>query len=474
MTNINVEEKSTLSRVTKIIFIGGAILLFILLIIWVIRWIPKAINGVSNIGDSFTNSIRGGEQIEASLNKSEINSGEQFVVTWEHTPSKPGEYYFSYSCEDSLIFDIISVNGEKRVICNTPFKLGENISGISLVPTLTKKNIFADANIEITYKDFENKEEVAFGEIVATIKNIEGESTSSNPYDANLAGSTVTSTPAEETPTGDTTTSTGSNNSNQGTNYNSVSPTYYGQADLRIENILAIGDSAFSFTVYNRGTNYSGNWYFTYTDAENPNNVQISPIQRSLGPNQGLFTTVRFDGQRYSPQTVSVKLDPYNSVIESNEFNNSSSVTIYGNTNYYNDDWYYYDDDDYYYGGNDDADLVIEDMEVGRISGNRFYEDDEIDEDDEAGVRFTVRNRGDESTGSWRFEITNTPYDDDDDYRSGRIESLRPGEERTFTIEFDNIDEGNYNIRIEVDSDDDVDEENENNNTETERLRVTD
>lgn len=453
------EKSSALSTITKIIFIGGAILLFILLVIWVIKWVPKAINGVANIGDSVTNSIRGGEEINLSLNKQEISTGEQFIVTWDYAKSKPGEYYIKYSCEDSLIFDIVSSNGNKRIICNTPFKLGENINGVSLIPTLTKKNIFVDSKIELTYKDFENKDEIAFGQTTATIKNVDGSETTSNPYSANLAGSTVTSSPASESPSINT------------TNTSSVSPSYYGKADLKIESILSIGDSAFSFTVYNRGTNYSGNWYFTYTDAENPNNVQVSPIQRSLGPNEGVFNTVRFDGQRFNPQNVTVKIDPYNSVLESNEFNNTSSVLIYGNTNYrYNDD-YYWNDDDYYYNG-DDADLIIEDFEVGRISGGRFYEDDDIDESDEAAVRLVVRNDGGESTGEWRFEITNTPYDDDDDYRSSRIRSLRPGEEETYIIRFDNPDEGSYYIKVELDSDDDVDEEKENNNTKSERLTV--
>lgn len=493
------EKSSILGTITKIILIGGAIILFALLVIWILQWIPKAINGVADVGSDITNELRGGELIEVALNQEEINSGQPFAITFEHTPSKPGEYYLIYSCAESLILDIQSTNGPKRILCNTPFKIGENIDAISLVPTLTKTNVFTDTNIEIFFKDYENNERVASGNTVATIKNISGETTANNsntnPFDANLAGSTVTSSPTENSQfqrtntqssnsqdngllnslIGNggfltTVTNTGTSNTNQNVSYNYGS----GRADLVITNIAeTAGRSALSFTVYNYGSRSTGNWYFSYTDAENPNRTLTSPIQPSLAPGQGLFIQVAFDFQRYSNQNVSVYIDSTNSVSESNESNNRTSVIIDGRTdgNYsFGGNYYGYGDYDRY----DDADLVIDDLEVGRISGSRFIEDDEIDEDDDAGVRFTVRNRGGESTGSWRFEITNTPYDNDDDYRSNRYGSLRPGQEIEIIVELENPDEGNYNIRVEVDSDDDVDEENERNNTESERLEVRD
>ncbi len=108
------------------------------------------------------------------------------------------------------------------------------------------------------------------------------------------------------------------------------------------------------------------------------------------------------------------------------------------------------------------------------MRGSRFVEDDEIDEDDDAAVRFVVVNRGGETTDEWRFEITNTPYDSDDDYRSSRQDELRPGESIEIIVEFENPDEGRYNIEVEVDSEDDTDEENERNNDEKERLKVED
>lgn len=459
-----VDQASPLRTITKIIFIGGAILVFAFLAYFIITLVPKAISGLSNAGSSLTNNLKNGKEIIVNVNDSEINSGVPFVISWEYTSTKPGEYYISYSCDDSLAMDIKSSNGLKRILCNTPFNIGENINAINLIPTITKKNIFIDSTITISYKDFQTNEQIAYGDKIVTLKNISGSTTTSNPYNATVSETTVESKPLE----------TQTNTSLFGLAMPTVptatiSPTkttyIQGKPDLQISNIFATYDSSLSFIVRNIGPKTSGNWYFSYTDATNPSNVIQSPIQASLGSGQGLLLNVRFDGQKYDSQNINIYIDSNNSVSESNESNNFSSVTIYGNNNSYD----YYDDN--YYDRDEDADLVIEDLEVGRISGSRFVEDDEIDDNDTAAVRFVVRNKGGESTGDWRYEITNTP--DDNDYRSSKQSSLRSGTEKTFIVEFDDIDNGIYNIKVEVDSDDDVDEERENNNTESERLEVT-
>ena len=223
--------------------------------------------------------------------------------------------------------------------------------------------------------------------------------------------------------------------------------------------------STFVIHVYNYGNTATGPWEFSYTDAENPSRTVLSPLQGSLGAGQGLAVTVRFDGQDNSKQTVAITLDPSNKISETSESNNTGSVVITGDSSDSNNS-------DNSYDSKDDADLIITSMEVGRISGNRFSEDDEIDEDDTAAVRFVVKNQGGESTGSWRFEIDNLPYDNDDMYRSKSYSSLKPGQSIEVVADFDQIDRGRYSIKVEVDSDDDVDEEKENNNTKSKTLEV--
>ena len=172
--------------------------------------------------------------------------------------------------------------------------------------------------------------------------------------------------------------------------------------------------------------------------------------------------TIDFNQRSLGEGKAVVIIDSTNAVTESSETNNVATILVDGDNR----------DDGYGYDPSDDADFKILDLEVGRISGNRFIEDDEADEGDDVAIRFVVANIGGEETEDWRFEIDNLPYDDDDTYRSGRQDSLRPGESVEVITEFENADEGNYRIRVEVDSEDDTDEENERNNDDSVRLEV--
>ncbi len=476
--------------IAKILLIVGGIILFILLAVLILRIVPIAISGISNAGSSIktsiSNALRGGEEIVVTTNADSVNTGQPLVVSFDYVPTQPGQYFVTYTCYEGLFFDIQSSNGAKRVICNTPFKLGENLKAISLSPVVTKSNIFIDSTITIQYKDAEGNP-IAEGKKIVTIKsetaNGTATSTGSNPFsaDGSTTGSSVTSTTVTNKPStaqpqsvdagfgikytsGGTDTYTPTTSTNTNTSYSSVK-----SKDLKITEIYKLNDqSGFVIHVYNLGNTPSGTWEFSYTDAQNPSKTLISPVQASLAGGQGLAVTVRFGGQSNSNQLISVYIDPYNFISESSESNNSASVTITGDRNGNSNSG------DNSYDSNDDADLVITRMEVGKMSGSRFIEDDEIDSDDTAAVRFVVKNQGGESTGSWKFEITNLPYDSSDDsYESKSYSSLKPGQSLEVVAEFDGIDDGDYTLRLEVDSEDDVDEENERNNTQSESIEVS-
>lgn len=443
----------------KTLFIIGGIILFILLALFIIRLVPVAVSKISELGTSIksgiSNTLKGDEEIILTTNTDSIDAGSPLIINFEYTPTVPGQYFVLYACYDGLFFDIQSSNGAKRIICNTPFKLGENLEAISLIPVVTKSNIFIDSTITIEYKDPEGNP-IAKGTKLVTIKSeAAGEtatstSTQENPFNTSgtAQGTVVTTSSVASKPVAQPTTSY-------------VSRT----KDLAITYIYQLEDeSAFVFHVYNLGNTTVGPWEFSYTDAQNPSRTLISPVQASLAGGQGLAITVKTGGQKNSSQLISIFADPYNQVAESNESNNTASVTITGDRSG--------NSDDSSYDSNDDADLVITEMQVGRMSGSKFVSDDELDEDDTAAVRFMVKNQGGESTGSWKFEIDNLPYDNDDTYESKTYSSLKPGQSLEVIAEFDGIDEGDYSIRVEVDSDDDVDEESENNNTKTKSLEV--
>lgn len=452
------DNSTKANLIAKILFIAGGIILFIVLVLFMFRIVPVVVSNISNFGTSIFSGITKkstSEEIQVSTDPEAVNIKTPVRVSFTYEPKDTtGQYFVSYNCVEGVLFDIQSKDGPKRIICNTPLNIGNNINSISLIPLFTKSNSFADSIITISYKDTQNNT-IASGSKTITIKGDENASVAQgeNPYAVNgsLSGSTVTTT--EVAPTTQTSTTQA-----PATTYKN--PT----KDLVISYIAPTSrDSSFVMHVHNYGNTSTGPWDFSYTDAENPSRTVISPVQGSLKGGQGLAVTVNFDGQYNPSQTVFIQIDPYNKIMETNDSNNTGSVVIFGDSS----------NNNYSYHSNDDADLIITDMEVGRMSGNRFVEDDEIDEDDTAAVLFVVKNQGDESTGSWRFEITNLPYDNDDDYRSKTYSSLRPGESLKIITEFDGIDTGRYSIKVEVDSNDDVDEEKENNNTKSETLEVT-
>ena len=72
------DKPNILGTITKIVVIGGAILLFALLAYLIITWVPKAISGIANIGSSLRNGLAGEEQIQITINDSSIENKKQF------------------------------------------------------------------------------------------------------------------------------------------------------------------------------------------------------------------------------------------------------------------------------------------------------------------------------------------------------------------------------------------------------------
>ena len=124
-------------------------------------------------------------------------------------------------------------------------------------------------------------------------------------------------------------------------------------------------------------------------------------------------------------------------------------------------------------------DLSVEIIEVGYLrtsSASSFREDNEVPEGERGAFRFTVRNAGTNVSGLWRFRAELPTQDNDDDvYTSGWQSSLLPGASKTFTIGFDDPDEGrNRRIEIEVDYNNAVTETNERNNDDSATIDVED
>ena len=455
---------------SKVLFVGGILVILILLAWAVLNFVPAIFSSLANVGSSIGSGLsNNSDDITVLVNDNDLNNGDQFSVYWRFTPTESGFYSISHECVDGIMFDVQLNQDTKRLICNLPMTLPENTASVNLIAYNNKANSFADVPVIVEFTPTGSTDSLYSGETIVTIKNGDSSVSSSDTPDGDLSSATITSEPVSDTGSQQT---TNEPQSQPQTVVQPTTPIYVSQtaADLAISNLYSYPyQSAFQFDVYNIGGQNSGVWQFSYTDPSEGGRTQYSPLQPSLAPGQGMRFSLAFNSQEDDAEVVYIRIDPSNTIFENSENNNTGTVTVTGygtGINYYNNN------NNNYYNSNDDADLEIEDLEVGRISGNRFIEDDSVDEGDDIAIRFEVRNVGGESTGSWRFEIRNLPFDDDDDYRSSRQSSLRPGEWEEYIVEFDNVDEGNYTIRVEVDSDDDVDEEEEDNNDDSVRLEV--
>lgn len=445
---------TTKSIIGKILFVIGVIIILILLASLIIRFVPRIFGGLANIGSSF-GSILGKEEIVVTSSDVNLGNGERFVVSWESDINKTGVYNISHACVDNVNIDIETASGVRRLICGSPFTLGQNPGSVTLIASLSKENTFVDVPIQVNFVQGQDNV-LATGEVLVTIQN----------GDPNV-GTGISAKPVEEE--APSTTSQTNTRGTQTTQPRTVvnTPTVTGPADLAISNIASFGNNQIIFTVTNKGGRNTGTWFFTYTTPTEPKETISSPLQMSLGPNQSILYTLTFAAKSNGNQTVAVQLDPNNTISESSETNNVGTLTLSGGSfgggsNNTSTD----------YNSRDDADFRILNLEVGRISGNRFVEDDEAEDGDDIAIRFIVKNQGGDETEDWRFEVKNLPYDDDDLFKSKEYNSLKPGQSLEIVVEFENIDEGDYDIQVEVDSDDDTDEESEGNNKDSVDLEV--
>lgn len=415
----------------KLLFVVGVLILLAVLAWAILKIVPKVVSSVAGVGGAVSGLFSSSE-VTASLSPQTVSTGESSTLKWGYRGGKEGRFDVSYACVDGVSLTMQNGGSTRALICGNEYSLGDEPGDAAITAKLAKEDSLADVNLRVTFRD-EEGQFVGEDSALLTVTSGDGYGAAEGGDEAATEGTVVT------TKTTGGSYSTGA------------------AADLAIYSSNVSG-GRLTFTAANQGGRSTGPWQFTYSTPTNPQDVFVSPAMMSLAPGEALGVTLRFGEVEDGRHTVTVSADPWNQIAESDEGNNSFAVRVDG------------DDDGGSSRGNDDADLEIDDLETGSMDGRDFDEDDTIDENDDAAVRFVVENTGDEPTGSWRYEVT-LPGDD---YRSGKQSSLDPGESQEITVEFGELDSGTYTIKVEIDPDDDVDEEDEDDNTDSVKLRVTD
>ncbi len=420
----------------KLLFVLGVLILLAFLAWAILKIVPKIVSSIAGVGGSVS-GLFSSSDVAASFSPQNVSSGETSTLKWDYDGSEAGEFSLAYDCVEGVTVSMQKGGTTKTLECDTDYSLGTKDGSAKITPKLAEKDALADVDFRVIFEAEDSKK---LGEDRALLTVTSGDADLGDVEDGEEAATEGTVDAGSK--------STGS------TSYVSSAP-----ADLVISNPQE-SNGRLTFTVANQGGKTSGVWYFSYSTPTSPQDVFLSPAMMSLAPGDALGVTVRFGEVEDGRHTVTVSVDPHNQISEASESNNSIAVRVDGEGN----------DDSNDSHGDDDANLEIRNLESGRMDGSKFREDDSIDEDDEAAIRFTVENTGDEDTGTWRYEVT-LPGDD---YRSGKQSSLDPGEEQEIVVEFDELDSGAYTIKVELDPDDDVDEEDEKDNDDSVKLKVTD
>lgn len=121
------------------------------------------------------------------------------------------------------------------------------------------------------------------------------------------------------------------------------------------------------------------------------------------------------------------------------------------------------------------SDLSIVITSIGYLESSdpkSFVEGNTVPKNKRPAVKFTVKNIGTNTTGTWRF-TANIPTKRDYTFRSPSQQSLAPQESIVYTLGFDQADAGkNQPITITVDSERSVRELNEENNNISARIDI--
>ncbi len=450
-----VEKKGDLRANKAYKFIIGfviavALLIFVIstvvLVIKVIPDISTLVAGVFQSTDKNTTDSSSNDPL-LSVTDSFLATGDMVTFSWKENESL-GKYSLTFLCEDE---DEISIeHRDDFTDCGDALLFNQGETEADITFTSNKKR-YVDIPSILEFEDQDGN--------IDTIDEIQITVSNKNPNDGSILGI--------DTDNGDTSINVTSTDDTPA----KTSPAPVRDLSVQIlqvgevVNEQIIGSSSFDtnavigmrFEIRNNGNVSTGSWLFQIIlpVVKTSDRLFNSGIQGSLSPGESTIYTITFSGIRGGNNLALISVDPQNLIRESSENNNQAQASFNSTGNGFT-------------GSNTgEADFDIDLIAIGRISGSRFIETNNIDVDDELAIKFRVTNIGGETTENWRFDVeVDEPRNADDlDYRSKRYDKLDPGEYREVILRYDNLDEdGNYDFDIEVDQEKDTDEDKRSNN----------
>ncbi len=342
------EQKGKIERLTDWLntlsvkgLLSAILVAFVVIIILIsLSLVPRIMSGVSSSLSAALYSIFvPTENAAVTADKKIINSGEDFTVSFKKNDTTAGLFAVSYACDASI--DLVSVEnaGLKEIPCDAPYYLLNNVSSIQIRPTT--KEAVTRLVLNASFENSDTQKIESIGVVRVTIKN-DSVGTVVTPSNSTSTPITVTTTPSSPTYTPAPV----------------LQPTYYGTPDLAAR-LLQVGllnngvnlitpQNQFhaqdmvgiKFEVRNDGDAATGPWSFAATLPSLSTPIYNSPTQISLRPGESIIFTLGFSNLTAQEiSTLTINVDPQNTVNEKAEYNNIITATITNldyRSNYYN------------------------------------------------------------------------------------------------------------------------------------------
>jgi len=301
--------------------------------VWVARAVPGAFSALASAIVSVTSVfVPADEAITLSLPSATVQSGQSFVLSWNHArKSTEGVYTLNVRCADGVLFTTPTNAGTfTDVPCETSFDF-LNANDSVVLTAYSKNNRLADVVLTVEFTPDGASTATVSGSATLTIENTAAPGTTS--------GGTTARTPGTETTSIDVFGVTGPAASD---------PNGYIDLSVRLIEVGLVDKATGKFTasstpsrsiigmrvaarfaVENKGTRTSDQWTFNAVLPTFPMHIYSSPTQAALGPGDRIEFTLGFDSFEEDNEGVLViNADPTRRINEPDKDNNILRQTI--------------------------------------------------------------------------------------------------------------------------------------------------
>lgn len=169
MNQVNREQKDRVMKTLAVLGFLAVIIFGVWLAVQIVGLIPQAFNSLASIADSIYN-YREPTELTVTTDRSTVNSGEAFLVTWEEI-TLPGVYTFSYACTEGVSVDVRDNTGTvTQLDCDESITLGSDVTELEATAASERRR-FTDLSYTLSFIEEGENEPRFSSENMITVVN---------------------------------------------------------------------------------------------------------------------------------------------------------------------------------------------------------------------------------------------------------------------------------------------------------------